>query len=681
MRTGKRGRGIKTGIIPAPGVRRDAVVCLAIFSLAFALRLVYLYQIESIPLFYNLSGDPFGYDEWAQRIAAGDWLGREVFYQAPLYPYLLAGLQAIFGHNLWTIRVVQGALGAATCSLVYVVGKNFFSRAAGIAAGALLAVSAPAIFFGAVIDKTALDPLLVVLLLFFVSYRGEKIRALKWPAAGIVLGLLCLSRENALVWTAVIPVWIWFHFASAARARRLCRAGLFTLGLALVLVPVGLRNFTVGSEFTLTTAQFGPNLFIGNNPVADGTYDSIRLATGEKQFEQPEAGRLAEEALGRSLSPREVSRYWTGRSLDYIRSQPADWLRLLGKKWLMVWNVREIDDSDDFYLYQKWSGLLTRLASITDFGILLPLAALGFMLTSRQWRSLWLLYAMTASFALSVAIFYVFARYRFPLVPLLVLFAGAGVVEAFAICKKPRLEAVPKYAGALALLAVAFAFAHSAVAGKPQPSAGAYNNLATAYAEQGKFDEAIANAERALALDPSYGVAHYNLANVYVLKHQPATAEQHYVEAIRLYPRFINAQRNLADLLTARGELAGASAHYRAALKLDPKQSDLHFSLGRILAAEGHFDEAGEHFQEAVKIDPDFAEARRDWGRVLVRRGALNEAGEQFRRALEINPELADAHENLAAVLVRQGKKEEAIEHYQEAVRLMKTAPRDAGAR
>ncbi len=36
---------------------------------------------------------------------------------------------------------------------------------------------------------------------------------------------------------------------------------------------------------------------------------------------------------------------------------------------------------------------------------------------------------MILALAASVAIFYVFGRYRYPLVPLLVLFAGAGVVE------------------------------------------------------------------------------------------------------------------------------------------------------------------------------------------------------------------------------------------------------------
>ncbi len=46
-----------------------------------------------MPLFYHLTGDARSYDEWAQQIASGNWLGRKVYYDAPLYPYFLGFLQ------------------------------------------------------------------------------------------------------------------------------------------------------------------------------------------------------------------------------------------------------------------------------------------------------------------------------------------------------------------------------------------------------------------------------------------------------------------------------------------------------------------------------------------------------------------------------------------------------------
>ena len=90
-----------------------------IFGCAFLVRSLYLIEIDSIPLFYHLAGDARTYDEWGKNIAAGDWLGRGVFYQAPLYPYFLGLLQVVLGHNLWLIRLIQISLGAISCALIF----------------------------------------------------------------------------------------------------------------------------------------------------------------------------------------------------------------------------------------------------------------------------------------------------------------------------------------------------------------------------------------------------------------------------------------------------------------------------------------------------------------------------------------------------------------------------------
>src|SRR5882672_5967160 len=72
----------------------------AIFALALAVRLVHVWQIRRAPFFTVLMGDARAYDAWAQRIAQGDWLGHDVFYQAPLYPYFLGTLYTIAGRDL-----------------------------------------------------------------------------------------------------------------------------------------------------------------------------------------------------------------------------------------------------------------------------------------------------------------------------------------------------------------------------------------------------------------------------------------------------------------------------------------------------------------------------------------------------------------------------------------------------
>ena len=653
--------------IPANKSGSDLAIVVGLFVLAFIVRLVCLFQIESIPVFYHLPGDPLAYDQWAQRIVAGDWIGQGVFYQAPLYPYVLAVLQLILGHDLWAIRVAQLLLSAAACSLIYLAGKRFFSRTTGIVAGVILCFNAPAIFFGSVIDKTVTDLFLVVLMLAVVGWAEVGKQRIGFLAIGVTLGLLALSRENTLIWAAIIPVWLWLHFASESGSRRAQRLGLFFAGLAVVLIPVGLRNYAVGGQFTLTTSQMGPNFYIGNNPSADGTYASIRLATGEKQFEQAEAQRLAEQAAGHALSAAQVSSYWLGQSLNYIRSQPAAWFGLLWKKWLIVWNVREIEDSDDFYLYRKWSWLLAAFGWINHFGILAPLAAVGVAATWRQWRRLWLLYALTLSFAGSVALFYIFGRYRFPLVPFLALFAAAAVVESFALSNRQQFKTLAALSGVLLLAAL---FVYWPVVGRPGPSAPGYTYLANGYAKQGKLDDAIYSAQAALAIDPAYGVAHYNLANFYIEKRRLDDAIYHYREALRVYPRYVDARGNLGKALTLSGKLTEAAEQYREALKLAPQESRLYLALGEILVLQGDLEQAIEHFARALELNPNFSQAHNNLGRVLAAQGELGRAVEHFREAVRLEPDSVDAHRNLAQALTEQGKHDQASLHQQQAMRL-----------
>src|SRR5437899_7258072 len=73
---------------------------LAIFAVALTLRLIHIWQIRQSPFFNVLIGDARGYDEWAQQIAGGDWIGHDVFYQAPLYPYFLGSIYWLAGRSL-----------------------------------------------------------------------------------------------------------------------------------------------------------------------------------------------------------------------------------------------------------------------------------------------------------------------------------------------------------------------------------------------------------------------------------------------------------------------------------------------------------------------------------------------------------------------------------------------------
>jgi 4-amino-4-deoxy-L-arabinose transferase-like glycosyltransferase len=120
-----------------PGLQRGFWVVVII---ALLVRFLYLAQVSDCPLFPRLIMDGAVYDAWARQIAAGDWLGKDVFYQAPLYPYLLGLLKTFGGDGLWPIRVVQALMGSLSCGFLFLAGDLAFSRRVGWIGGIVLAL-------------------------------------------------------------------------------------------------------------------------------------------------------------------------------------------------------------------------------------------------------------------------------------------------------------------------------------------------------------------------------------------------------------------------------------------------------------------------------------------------------------------------------------------------------------
>jgi tetratricopeptide (TPR) repeat protein len=708
-------------VVVHPVAAGRAWFALAVFGVALLVRLVHVWQLRRSPFFSLLMGDSRGYDEWAQRIAGGEWLGHEVFYQAPLYPYLLGVIYAVAGRHLLLVRIVQALIGSGSCALLALAAARLFSRRAGVVAGLMLALYAPAIFFDGLLQKSVLDVFFVCLALWLISRsagtaeiaktaetRAEKnisqrsprsSRFLLYVALGLAMGGLALTRENALVFIVVILGWIVLNVdGRTSNVERLKRCAVFLLGIAIILVPVAARNSYVGGGFYVTTSQFGPNLYIGNNPAADGTYQSLRFGRGAPEYERQDATELAERALRKRLTPSEVSGYWTGKALDFATSSPGAWLSLMARKVALLWNATEMVDTESQEAYAEWSLPLRLGGLVGHFGILVPLALFGVFVTWPLRSRIWILYAMTLAYAASVVVFYVFARYRYPLVPLLTLFAAAGVagarefisrgrpawavaaVAAMAVfCNWPMLSpammrAVTETNVGTALqsegrLDEALDHYHRAIAFAPE-FPPAYNNLATTLRAKGQIPEAIAAYQQALRVRPDFPDAQYNLANALLQAGKPAEAIDHFRIALQTIPASVDVHNNLGIALMNQGQVDEATAEFRAALELDPDSVQSHLNLGNALGTARHYDDAIQEFRRASQLNPSDASIHYDLGSLLVEADRLDQAIAEFRAALGIDPRSAKTLNNLGIALGSQGRMDEAIDQFRKALAL-----------
>lgn len=471
---------------------------------------------------------------------------------------------------------------------------------------------------------------------------------------GLTMGGLSLTRENALVFIAVILLWAFARRQVPGR-ERVATAGLFLLGLTVVLLPVAVRNNAVGGGLYLTTSQFGPNFYIGNNERADGTYMSLRFGRGAPEYERQDATELAEQAIGRRLTPAEVSSYWTRRALAFITSQPAAWLRLLGRKTALLLNAKEMLDTESQETYAEWSAPLRLAGYIGHFGVLVPLALFGIWATWPQRARLWVLYGLMIAYAGSVVIFYVFARYRYPLVPFLMLFAAAGLAGMRRFFRANRR---PLAIGAVTTVAAMTLFANWPLLSSELMRAISENNFGTARQEQGRLDEAAAHYRRAIEIKADYAPAHNNLGVVLRAQGQVEGAINQYEEALRLYEDYPSARHNLATALRARGndrasggELQDAITDLQRAVMLRPEDSAARYDLATVLLEANRHAEAIDHLRIVVELKPDAVEAHNNLGIALASQGKLDDAIVHFQQALKLQPGFDAAGRNLATAL------------------------------
>ena len=537
-----------------------------LFVAALLLRLAHVLALRGTAFGEILLGDARSYDQWAGRILAGELVGSEVFYQAPLYPYFLAGVYAVLGHDLWVARVVQSVLGALACLWIAVAGARLFTPRAGLVAGWIAALYAPSIWSDGLLQKTSLEVFLTALLALHVASGIDRPRARLAAALGACLGLLTLSRENSAI--LCVPLLVWLALPPGSPVERARRAGALLLAFAAVLAPVGVRNAALGGTFLPTASNAGVNFWIGNGAGADGLYRPLVVGRGHPDYERADAARIAEEAEGRSLSPAGVSRHWFARAFADAAAEPSRFARLLLHKARLLLQRKEVMDAEALEAYAERSPVLALLSPLANFGVLLPLAAFGACVSRRAGRRLWVPLACALFLAASVVLFFVVGRYRLGLLPFLVPIAGAGLVELVVLVRARRYAelALP---GACAAAAAVLAWAPLEQPGDPR--ATTYSNLASELLRRADYAGAERWAREAVRADPASGEAVFNLA--LALRHldRRAEAEERFREVLALEPAYAaDALAELGALRALARDPSGAEELLRRALALDP---------------------------------------------------------------------------------------------------------------
>lgn len=184
----------------------------------------------------------------------------------------------------------------------------------------------------------------------------------------------------------------------------------------------------------------------------------------------------------------------------------------------------------------------------------------------------------------------------------------------------------------------------------------------------GKLDEALAEFESAIQLQPDFWQAYVKSAGVLLDQGRPEQAKALFEKVLSEYPDLVPVHVSVGAVLARRGRFDEAASHFQRAIELDPNSTGAHSNLGKLYQLQGRLDEATTHFFRAMDIEQHNPAAHFELAGVLLQRQRVDLAVEHLQKALELDPKLLDAHLALAKALASQGNYAASVARLEDAV-------------
>ncbi len=207
---------------------------LLILLIALTLRIIAAYNLDpgTDEIIYSVMGLDF--------ISSGQL---STIGQIPLYFYTLDVIYKVFGLEVWTMRLLNIALGSLAALLLFLIGKELFNKKTGLLSAFLFAVSAFAIINNVESDMASIFFVLLGFLFFVKGFKEQKYFYLSIT----FLGIAYLFKEIALLLLPAYLIYFCIEYFSQKEHRgrfKLVKLAVISmLILFILLLPVLTHNY------------------------------------------------------------------------------------------------------------------------------------------------------------------------------------------------------------------------------------------------------------------------------------------------------------------------------------------------------------------------------------------------------------------------------------------------------
>lgn len=290
-----------------------------VVALALTLRLA---AAVTLPL--PLQGDAIAYDHYGWTFSEQgrllDFDGSALTYRPPGYPVFVGVVYLVFGRSPVAVACVQAVLDTALVALILFFARHRYSARAALLAAGLYAISPTAIFVAGSALSETLGTFLALVAVGLTIRAGERAESGSAVLAGLVAGLLTLTRSVMVLFPGVLAL-SFFALGTIPRSRRVMLAATLCLSYGLALTPWLVRNLGVVGKPVLST-NGGSTLYAswvhppgqlwGNNVLDDNT------------------------SMARTMSPLAGDQYLFKKAIEHIKAAPLDAMALVPQKLLLL---------------------------------------------------------------------------------------------------------------------------------------------------------------------------------------------------------------------------------------------------------------------------------------------------------------------------------------------------------
>jgi 4-amino-4-deoxy-L-arabinose transferase-like glycosyltransferase len=339
-------------------------------------------------------------------------------FVAPLYPFFLAGVYGLAGVHPLLVEILQAVLGTLAALVLYLLARDLFGRVVGVIAF-VLALFMPDLF---VLNTFLYTETLFIFL--FVLAVWLAMRALREPSwkhlaiAGFIGGLTTLTRGVTLLLPLLLMISLLLHYRFRDTLRPVVVYALFFI---LPIVPWTLRNYHTFHAVVPVAVGSGDVLWTGNYLPLDGKYSY-------------EKTMVIMDSMTVGLNQVDRDKLLTREALNNMKAEPLAtaglWVRKFFRFWFWVYEGAPTGSK------RQGGSLVQWILALSYYPVLLLFAA-GVWLSRKRWRDFFFLYLLLAYYVAAHVALLVVPRYRFPILPLMVLFASLAIREFWRMRSTP----------------------------------------------------------------------------------------------------------------------------------------------------------------------------------------------------------------------------------------------------